>query len=510
MAAGIPTNHWGRFDRFVVRALRPVSGESAAAFRVVFGVIGLVIALRLFAFGWIDELYVQPSYHFSYPGFEWVRPWPQWLHGGMYLHFAALAALSVAIAVGYRYRVAAVLYFIGFTYVELIDRTTYLNHHYWIVLAALLIVFLPLDRRGSVRLSPLPRFRSAVGIASLWRRDPTPGSPTIPAWTIWALRAQVGVVYLFAGVAKLNPDWLFDAQPIGIWLYQHGEMPIFGPILGEPWAAYFVSWAGAAFDLTIVAWLLWRRTRFWAYLALVAFHAATAILFPRLGIFPWMMIGASLIFFPSDWPSRLLSKARARAPNARGRGSAEPAPVSSPPLSHQSAPIGSRGRKARLSASGALIMAGLGVFVLIQVLLPLRHFVYPSNVRWSEEGYLFSWRVMLTEKVGFVQYRVRDPASGRAWLVSPDEYLTPTQVERMAIQPALIQQTAHIIAADFARRGYDGVTVRADAFSSWNGRPNARLIDPGVNLAAIDPGVAPKAWILPYQAAEASPYRRRR
>ena len=469
MAAGLRE----RLDRFVVRALCPVSGESAVAFRVAFGVIGLVVVIRLFAFGWIDELYVQPSHHFSYPGFGWVRPWPAW---GMYLHFAALGALSVAIAVGYRYRLAAALYFIGFAYVELIDRTTYLNHHYWIVLAALLIVFLPLNRLGSVDA----------------RRDPTLSSATVPAWTIWALRAQVGVVYVFAGVAKLNPDWLFDAQPIRIWLYQHGDMPIFGPILGEPWAAYFVSWAGAAFDLTIVAWLLWRRTRFWAYLALVAFHVTTAVLFPRLGIFPWMMIGVSLIFFPSDWPSRLLSKARAGAHNVHGRGRAEAAPVLS---------SDSRAFRPRLTASGALIMAGLGIFALIQVLLPLRHFVYPSNVRWSEEGYLFAWRVMLTEKVGFVQYRVHDPASGRAWLVSPDEYLTPTQVERMAIQPDLILRTAHVIAADFARRGYDGVTVRADAFSSWNGRPNARLIDPDADLVAIAPGVAPKAWILPYGSA---------
>ena len=461
--------------RLAARALRPVSGESAVAFRVAFGVIGLVVVIRLFAFGWIDELYVQPNYHFSYPGFGWVRPWPAW---GIYPHFAALGALSVAIAVGYRYRLAAALYFVGFTYAELIDRTTYLNHHYWIALAALLIVFLPLNRVGSVDA----------------RRDSAPDSPTVPAWTVWALRAQVGVVYVFAGVAKLNPDWLFEAQPIRIWLYQHGDMPPFifpwGAILSEVWTAYFVSWAGAAFDLTIVAWLLWRRTRFWAYLTLVAFHVATAVLFPRLGIFPWMMIGVSLIFFAPDWPGRLVAMARGRKPNPAPASSSD-APESPP----------------RMTAGAALLLAGLGVFALVQILLPLRHFAYPSNVRWSEEGYLFAWRVMLTEKVGFVQYRVSDPASGRSWLVSPDEYLTPTQVERMAIHPDLILQTAHIIAADFARRGpivgaIRGVSVRADAFASWNGRPNARLIDPKADLVAIDPGIAPKEWVLPYGAGD--------
>ena len=126
--------------------------------------------------------------------------------------------------------------------------------------------------------------------------------------------------------------------------------------------------------------------------------------------------------------------------------------------------------------------------------MSLRHFAYSSNVRWSEEGYLFSWRVMLTEKVGLVQYRVRSRDDRQAWIVSPDEYLTPLQIARMSIQPALILQTAHFIARDFEERGYPGVTAKADAFVSWNGRRNARLIDPDADLTRIRPSSAPKNW----------------
>ena len=129
--------------------------------------------------------------------------------------------------------------------------------------------------------------------------------------------------------------------------------------------------------------------------------------------------------------------------------------------------------------------------------MPLRHYAYPGNVRWNEDGYRFAWRVMLTEKVGFVQYRARNAETGQAWLVAPEAYLTPLQVERMAIQPDLILQTAHIIAADFEQSGKGKVSVAADAFVSFNGRDNARLIDPNVDLAAIAPGLMPKWWVLP-------------
>ena len=452
----------------MARAFRPVSGESAAAFRVIFGLVGLAVVLRLFAHGWIGELYIDPERHFSYPGFWWIRPWPGW---GMYLHFAVLGLLSIGIALGYRYRLCAALFFVGFTYVELIDRTTYLNHHYWICLAALLVVFLPLNRTWSV---------------DVWR-SPAIRADSLPSWAVWALRAQMGVVYVFAGIAKLNSDWLLNAQPMRIWLYQHGDMPLFGSLLQEVWVAYAMSWAGAAFDLTIVGWLLWRRTRLWAYLVLVGFHITTWILFPRLGIFPWMMIGASLVFFDPDWPRRVMRAARVKVGEA--------------PLPRPS-PIEGEGASglSGLSWGNRAVLIGLGVFALVQIVLPLRHFAYPSNVRWSEEGYLFSWRVMLTEKVGFVQFRVRDPDTRQAWIVSPDDYLTPLQAERMAFQPDLILQTAHIVAEDFAESGFSGVTVKADAFVSWNGRANARLIDPDADLAAIAHGLGLKWWVVPYES----------
>ena len=441
-------------ERLTTRLAEPTSADSAAAFRIAFGLLGLVAVIRFWVLGWIDELYVAPIHHFSYLGFSWVRPWPAW---GMYLHFALIGLASLGIAFGYRYRVCAATFFVLFTYVELIDKTTYLNHYYWMSLASLLMAFLPLHRAASL---------DAM-------RDPGPQPATVAVGVVWALRAQVAVVYVFAGIAKLNPDWLLHAQPLRIWLYNSGDLALVGSLLKQPWVAYAASWAGAAYDLTIVGWLLWARTRPLAYAAVVLFHLATWALFP-IGLFPWVMIAATLIFFSPDWPGRLLHRT--------GRS----------PQSTSPADAVVRG-SVRLSR---VALAAFALFALAQILIPLRHWFYPGNVRWNEEGYRFAWRVMLTEKTGEAQFRVSDPATGEHWVVSPDDYLTPLQTERMAYQPDMILETAHLIARDFARQGRD-IEVRADVFVAFNGRQAARLVDPSVNLAKLEHGLAPKTWILP-------------
>ena len=138
----------GNLVRAVIRTgLEPVSPYSAAAFRIVFGLLVLVAVVRFAANGWISQLYVDPAYHFSYYGFGWVQPWPAW---GMYLHFALLGLASLGVMLGYRYRLSIVAFFLLFTYVQLIDRTTYLNHYYLVSLLSLVMIFLPLNRVASL------------------------------------------------------------------------------------------------------------------------------------------------------------------------------------------------------------------------------------------------------------------------------------------------------------------------------------------------------------------------
>lgn len=409
----------------------PVDAASLAAFRIVFGVMMLVGVIRFAAKGWIADQHVTPQIFFTFDGFGWLRPWPGW---GMYAHFAGLGVLAACVALGLFYRWAIVLFFVGFTYVELLDRTNYLNHYYLISLLALLMSFMPLDATWSL---------------DAWR-DVKRRTPTVPRWCLVALRAQVGLVYFFAGVAKLRADWLFDAQPLTIWLAARSDLPLVGALFTVQGVPHVASWLAAAFDLTLPFWLSWRRARPYAYAAAVAFHLATGMLF-ELGLFPWIMSAAALVFFPPSWPRRLVGGTRA-APGGTSRG---------------------------LSRWGAL---ALGAYFVVQVLVPLRKHLYPGDVAWTEQGFDFAWHVMLQEKAGVAWFHVRDRATGEEWQEHPDRYLTPRQLKMMSTSPAMIEELARHIASDCARRGHPDVAVRAEVYVTLNGRPSAMLLDPEIDL----------------------------
>ena len=439
--------------RLVTAANRPVAADSVAVFRIAFGLLVAYSSLRFLAKGWVNTLYLDPQHHLTYQGFDWVQPWPApWMH----LHMVALAALGLSIAVGYRHRLAAVLFTLGFVYAELIDAALYLNHYWYVTLVGVLVTVLPVHHRWSLDA----------------RAGRVPSSATVPAGVVWALRAQLAMVYIFAGLAKLNPDWLFEALPLRLWLLNHTDLPLVGWLLAMPAAAYVASWLGAIFDTTIVLWLLWPRTRPYAYIAVVGFHLITGMLFP-IGVFPWIMIAGGLIFFPPDWPTRIL---QALFPSET---TLKEAPQSTERL--------------RLAQPVVVLLALLTV---LEILIPLRHHLYPGNVRWTEEGYYLSWRVMLTEKAGHTEFRVTDPATGRTWIAGPELVLTHWQTTQAAIRPDLLHATAQLIADHYSDRGIPDLEVRADAFVSMNGRPARRMVDPQVDLAGLPRDLRHDEWIL--------------
>jgi hypothetical protein len=274
---------------------------------------------------------------------------------------------------------------------------------------------------------------------------------------------------VFGGVAKLKPSWLVDGEPLATWLGARPDFPLVGEWLGEPWVAVAASWAAAAFDLSIVAWLSWRRTRAAAYVAVLGFHLVTGMLF-HLGMFPWVMAAMATLFFDPEWPRRWLGRPSAAIPTASA-GSAPPP---------------------------QWLTAALVLHVAAQVALPWRHWLYPGDVLWTEQGFRFGWNVMLMEKSGGCELRAREPSSGRTWVIPPSRYYTPYQAAMMATQPDLVLQFAHVAAAELRRQGVVAPQVFADCFASLHGRPRARLVDPSVDLAATRATLAPAPWIYPY------------
>lgn len=441
-------------SRATAAFLRPIDAAWLAALRIVLGALLSVSMLRFLAYGWIDRFFVSPRFHFKYWGFDWVEP----LDGpGMYALFIALAVLGACVAIGLFFRVTSVLFAAGLSYVQLIDVTTYLNHYYLAALLAWLLSVSPAQRCWSVDAWIARRFRGV-------------SNTQVAAGVLYLFRFQVAVVYAFAGLAKLQSDWLLHAQPLRIWLGANVELPLIGPMFTWPFVPLVMSWAGFLFDTTIVGWLLYRPTRLYAYAALIGFHLLTRALFP-IGMFPAIMIASAPVFFPPDWPRRIF--ARRPVPPLPAAGSA------------------------RMTARFKLGMSLGFAYCALQLLLPLRSFAYGGNVLWHEQGMRFSWRVMLRAKGGTTTFVVRERSSGRTFHVSPRQYLSDLQESEMSSQPDLIVQLARHIQRDLQARGFGPVEVRADARVSLNGRPSAPLIDPEIDLTRVHAGLGRAPWILP-------------
>ena len=137
------------------------------------------------------------------------------------------------------------------------------------------------------------------------------------------------------------------------------------------------------------------------------------------------------------------------------------------------------------------------MYLVFQLVLPLRHFAYPGNVSWTEEGHNFSWHMKLRTKRADALFTVSHPASGQTWAIDPREHLEARQFMKMATHPDMALQYAHFLAEQKRREGFDNVEVRARVMASLNGRKPQLLIDPAADLTKERLSLLPAKWILP-------------
>lgn len=456
------------FNTLVARLLAPVDNSSIVVFRIAFGLVMLWEVNRYLGNGWVKSYYIDPPYNFPYIGFEWIKPWPgNW----MYVHFYALALLATFIVLGLFYRVSAVLFCLGFTYVFMLEKGHYLNHLYLACLVSFLMIFVPANRDFSL---------------DVWR-GAVPRSTTAPAWSLVLLVSQFSVVYFYGGIAKINQDWL-RGEPMRSWMANETHVPIIGRWFTEEWMVYAMSYGGMLLDLFIVPVILWPRTRWLGVVALVLFHRINAEMF-SIGIFPTFATAAIILFLPPSLPRRVVSylgsmfgKVRTgRKTTVREQPELDVVPFMQRPLVQRMTVV--------------LVLGYIG----IHLLLPLRQHLYPGPTAWTDYGDRFAWRMMLNSKHGTITFNITDPESGQTWTVDPMEYLTRSQFGNMTSHPEMILQFSHYLADEWARKGYDSVEVRADTAISLNGRDPMPIVDPTVNLAAEDYRIGPYDWITSFE-----------
>jgi hypothetical protein len=432
-----------------------------AVFRICFGIMMLYGLLRFWYKGWIETTYIDSKFHFKYYGFSWVKS----LGDYNYVLFVICIISTILITIGYKYRAAMIVFFLSFTYIELIEKTIYLNHYYFVSILSFLMVFLPANATFS-----LDNVHSKSNYTN------------IPKWTIDSLKLLLCIVYFYAGLAKLNSDWLFSALPLKIWLPSKYDIPVIGEtVLQYNWVHYAMSWGGMLYDLSIPFLLFFRKTRLIGFLLVVFFHLFTAVLFP-IGMFPYIMIVSALVFFDPSTHHKIIAKIKQLIPQIQSKKHLNPM------LTIDLFPY----KKKKLT----LIL--ITVFFTVQLLLPFRYLLYPSELFWSEEGYRFSWRVMLVEKIGNTSFKIQNKKTGSFFYVNNSEFLSPLQEKQMSFQADMILEYAHYLEKYFQQQGHKDIAIFAESYVSLNGRPSQMFIDPKINLLDQKESFKPKTWIIPF------------
>ena len=373
---------------------------------------------------YITEILPNSKYLLTYDCFHWVKLMPPKYLTFLFILLKVAAALFT---LGIFYRASSIILFLGWTYIFLLDAGHYNNHYYLYALILMLMMFIRGDSWGSLKKKIKP----------------------IPLWNIWILRFQIIVMYFFGGIAKINADWL-NGYPMKFWLMGKSQNPFIHKILTYEFTAYFLSYGGLVFDLSIGFLLLFRKTRKWAIIPLLFFHASNHFLW-NIGTFPFFAMAATILFFP---PLDVAGWFKLRIPN-----------LEQPKTT---------GKK--------IITYLLAGYLLFQILFPLRHWLYPGTPDWNGFGDSFAWRMMLTSRTNASRFKVKIPDQQIEGYVSLEEYVNQRQFSRFLSEPKHAWKFAHFLGNTMKENGAEDVEIYAYLLKSVNGREFQLLMDSTVNL----------------------------
>ncbi|KAL1508732.1 hypothetical protein AB1Y20_004827 [Prymnesium parvum] len=440
------------------RAPVPGAGSTVGAFTRLVGVVLVAFAQATF------PVYIQKldhtilSFHYfpfhhlpfgplSRVGLEWIR--------------TALTVSGTFCALGVCTCCSLVAAALMMLYIMQLDRTLYNNHYFLITeLCALLAT---LDSRS------LSWPRKGIDLPS-------------PRWQLLSVQLLVLTPYTYGAIAKINPDWLLRAEPLRSWapdMLQKADDAVGGALTSFldasvpptldviPPFAYLVAYAGLFFDLLVSPALLLGppgRARALAMLASLLFHGCNKLWF-GLGVFPWLMVVANLLFLPAGLPARCLLWLASRF----GRKGA--------PLADNR----THGHHLGLMGTAALSLVGA-----LHLLVPLRGLLlYEESDRWTDEGALYAWHMKLVDRNGWLALQVAHHSDGPAstcdqtpvdaatsWLIpETDTALQPDQAGALVHNPAMLLQYAAHVRRLFELHGRRNVSICALSCVSVNGRP---------------------------------------
>ena len=432
---------------------KPVDNSPLILFRICFGFLLFCHCISYILKGKLFTYFIEPPFTFTYIGFEFLQPLPG---NGMYFYFALMALLALLIMLGAWYRFSIISFALLWTGIYLMQKSGYNNHYYLLCLLCWLMCLMPANKNYAV---------------DVWHK-PQLKKHTCYNWVPLLFIIQTAIIYFFAATSKLNVDWL-SGKFIAIQLQRLSNHHLLGFIYSNPLFQKLVCYGGLLFDFFIVPLLLWKKTRKPAFVLFCLFHLFNSYSF-RIGIFPYLSIAMAVFFFNAEAVTRIFFRRKLQVQIIK--------PVAD-----------------KLNAGKKIVALILVIYLIFQLLLPLRSLFFPGNVFWTEEGYRMSWKMMLRKKTGTITFKLHDSASGKTWIDDPLQKFKPEHVNWIAICPDIAWQYAQHLKSHYKKQGFTNLEIYAiDSVRLNNSQPQL-LINPTTDLAKIKwQSFRHSEWLLPF------------
>ncbi|WP_336067932.1 HTTM domain-containing protein [Mesoflavibacter sp. CH_XMU1404-2] len=429
---------------------KQIDNSSLIVFRIIFGLLCFLESVGAIFTGWVTRTLVEPKFTFNFIGFDFLQPLPgDW----MYVYYTVMGIFGLLIMVGYKYRLSMFAFALMWSCTYLMQKSSYNNHYYLLMLLSAIMVFLPANKYASLDAKLNPKIKQI----------------SMPSWVKWVFVIQLFILYTYASIAKMYPDWLDLSVPKQL-MAGKINYPIIGGFLQHKFVAPFIAYGGILYDGLVIPLLLYKPTRKYIFIASIFFHLFNSIVF-QVGIFPYLALAFSLFFFEPKKIKNLFLKKK---------------------------PLYTKNEIIVKNYKPILITVGV-IYFAFQIALPLRQHFFTDNVLWTEEGHRLSWRMMLRSRSGYTSYKVIDKNTNKTEFIKMTDYLTKKQIRSASCKPDVIWQFAQHLKKEYAKNGKD-VKVYVDSKISINGRPYKRLINQNVDLASVPWHWNKHSdWILPSQ-----------
>ena len=318
-----------------------IDNSALIVFRIIFGLLCFLESLGAIITGWVKMTLIDPKFTFNFIGLDFLQP----LSGnGMYMYYVVMSIFALFVMLGYKYRFSIFCFTIMWSATYLMQKAAYNNHYYLLMILSSIMVFLPANKFASLDA----------------RLNQNIKSYSMPNWCKWVFVIQLFIVYTYASVAKIYPDWL-ETTTLELLMRGKQNYYLVGDLLQKKWLHYILAYGGILFDGLVIPLLLFKPTRKYIFFISIFFHLFNSVIF-QIGIFPYLSLAFTLFFFEPETIQKFFLKKK---------------------------PFYNAG-EVKIPNYKTPLITLFSIYFLIQIALPLRHYFIEDDVLWTEEGHRLS------------------------------------------------------------------------------------------------------------------------